>query len=1268
MNRKEDGQGGILNQLGRNEVTAENQPEIVDPGMHSSHIVVINPPRSISGPVNHGLNEHTIKASVAQPPHATGLLGPSDFPDNLESELIEHLSHVSLQGFVEEAKAQDPAAFEAARYIVEHEHPSSGKNHVASSPIQELMAELGLEDVSKGLSTAAIKRNLEIYGPNILEKEKTESLLKLFLSQFLSPVVILLLCASVASLVLQQWVEGIAIIIIVTLNAVLATYMERSASNALAKLASLQAPRCIVRRNGEDVTIEAVDVVPGEVILFRTGDRIAADLRLVEITELRTNEALLTGESDEVKKTLLARELNSAFASNLCFASTSVSNGNGVGLVYATGMKTQVGRIAQQLQKAGSGNRLTPLQHALNKLGGLIGVLAIFVLVFVVVIAILTNYTDPARPGENQVLAIILIAVGFAVSSIPEGLPVVVTISLSLGAKDMVNRNANINKLPAVETLGSCTAICTDKTGTLTEGKMTAIRLATICRRAEVGILGVPSVSENFSFYPTRGFNPFGGIFKPEDLTERVKRKILQLSTEVSSPNFDNIATNYGNSENSSAESCLVRTTMLAAYLNSYGTILEKSKNTWITRGNMSEGALVVGAAKAGFGPINDETSAHIDYPALKELEIPFNSSRKMMITVHSLPRHGKFGSLTLLSPNGAAVEHVAVVKGAPDRIIEKVGLCLQEGNNGIQINWDAGISEEILSEIEKVNFDMSKDALRVLGIGLVPLSSEDVSNLSQQEDGQERLDYLLKFKPFILLGLVGSEDPPRFGVGDSIQKCRGAGIRVVMITGDQITTARAIAQKIGLIGSDEASLGSVIQCSAMHESNDIYKPYLPRDRIVQIITNTNVYSRAQPEDKLLIVQTLQDKGEVVAMTGDGVNDAPALKAADIGIAMGITGTDVAKGAAEMVLLDDNFNTVVAAVEEGRKIYSNIQKFVSFLLGTNIGEIIYLTTAIIASLPLPLEALQILFLNLMSDGVPAVALSREPADEDNMHVPPRPKAQQIMTRDWWIFGNLPHTVFEAMAVLASLCVALYLSLGVLTLTDIRNQCSRVTLNVNTSQTSPTQTFIYFCSSFEYVVQGNYVGWRTNIDFWNPTTNRMEQFLGAANGKIANITPLTSNPAIAAALAAGCTGNLTADTLGWCRPRADILAPVIGIAPVGAALQTYFSVAARGTRRARTISFITAVWSEMLRAYTVRSWEWFFKVFNRNPWMHMACSTSATLTFLVTAVPGVQTIFNTAILSWWQYLLAISWALMNLALDELIPKPLYRHFRSKQKVK
>ncbi|KAF8822081.1 putative P-type ATPase4, partial [Cardiosporidium cionae] len=1320
----EGDEGKIPFQLGTDgAAAADSLPEIVTSAIHSSHGNTLNPPSSTSGPISHGLNEHTvIRAHVAQPPHATGLLGPSDYPDNLESELMEHLSHFSLQGFVEEAKSQDPAAFEAARSIVEHEHPSSGKNHFASASLQELMSEFGLEDTFKGLSTAAVERSLETYGPNVLQKEKRESVLRLFLSQFLSFVIILLLFASIVSLALSQWVEGIAIIVIVTLNATLATYMERSASNALAKLAGLQAPKCTVRRNGEEVIIDAVNVVPGEIILFRTGDRIAADLRLVEVTELRTNEALLTGESDEVKKTLVARELNSAFASNLCFASTSVSNGSGIGLVFATGMSTQVGRIAEQLQKAGSGNRLTPLQRALNRLGGFIGGFAVVVLGeprVVVGIALLTNYTDPARPGENRYLSILLIAVGFAVSSIPEGLPVVVTISLSLGAKDMVNRNANINKLPAVETLGSCTVICSDKTGTLTEGKMTAIRLATICRTGRK-LNESSSVSENFSFYPTRGFNPFGGIFKSEDLTERVKRKILQLFMEGSSRTFDGIATDYGNSGNSSAESCLVRAALLATYLNSYGTTLEKEKNSWITRGNMSEGALVVAAAKAGFGP-NEDISVHSEYAALKELEIPFNSSRKMMITVHNLPQPGKFGGLTLLLPSGDPVKHVAIVKGAPDRIIERVGHCLQEENNDIQINWNACVNEEILEDIRKVNFDMSKDALRVLAVGLVPLSFEDIALLSDKEDGEERLGYILKYKvvihsisktinmllqtqSFILLGLVGSEDPPRFGVNNSIEKCRWAGIRVVMITGDQVTTARAIAQKIGLIGYDEASFNSVIQCSVMHESNDIYKPHLPEDRINQIIATTNVFSRAQPEDKILIVQALQKKGEVVAMTGDGVNDAPALKAADIGIAMGIAGTDVAKGAAEMVLLDDNFNTVVAAVEEGRKIYANIRKFVSFLLG----EIIYLTTAIIASLPLPLEALQILFLNLMSDGVPAVALSREPADDDNMLVirngnsfidltlqvlvPPRPRAEQIMTRDWWLFGNLPHTIFEAMAVLASLCVALYLSLGVLFLNDIESQCRRVTLGVEGVQNGRS-SFVYFCRSFEYVVERNYIGWRTNIDFWNPTKsnktfkfhvecylvkpNQMQQFLNAARGKIDDISVNTSNPAVRDAFAFGCGANLVNDSRGWCLPRADTLAPSNGAAPEGAALLSYFSVAARGTERARTMSFITAVWSEMLRAYTypdlncklhVRSWEWFYLVFNRNPWMHIACSTSATMTFLVTAIPGIQTIFGTSILSWWQYLLAISWALMNLALDELIPKPMYRHLRKKLKVK
>eukprot|EP00922_Rhytidocystis_sp_ex-Travisia-forbesii_P020428 GHVS01030061.1.p1 GENE.GHVS01030061.1~~GHVS01030061.1.p1 ORF type:complete len:1268 (+),score=170.67 GHVS01030061.1:216-4019(+) len=1238
-------------------------------------LLPVNPPRAFSNarPPNRPqeVQQHVTHVAgevVVQEPHATGAFGLSDYADNLEEEVIERLSksHVSLKALVEQARVYDPEAFEAARKHAEEVHPtSSGKNKHASEHLGTIAKEFGLMDISAGLTDEVVTHNREKYGDNVLEKEKHDAVWKIFLHQFMSLIVLLLLVAAIVCLALEEWVEGAAILIIVLLNASLATYMEKSAGDALAKLASMAAPQCtVVRNGGNQFAVEATQIVPGDVVVLGTGDSVPADIRVINSVELKCNEAILTGEPEDVKKTTEARDKDAPFATNMCFASTSVTNGNGRGLVVSTGMETQVGRIAEQLKNASKGSKLTPLQRALNKLGGLIGGVAIVVLVVVVIVAVVTDYRDPAHPDKNKVLTIVLVAVGFAVSSIPEGLPMVVTISLSLGARDMVKRKANVRKLPAVETLGCCSVICSDKTGTLTEGKMTAIRLVTVCRDKE-------GCTRRFCFYPTKGFDPNGGVFDENDLDEDAKGQMIDKYSKGEFQSYDHICKDYGNPANSlDPNSQRVRSLLLSGFLNSYGTRLVYDKDTmrWSTVGNMSEGAIVVAAAKGRWGGASGQGD---DYVRLETCEVPFNSSRKMMATVHRLTTAGWFHGVRLYKEAENEFTHVAIVKGAPDRVIHHVGRVLKESSEGqSSVDWDSGIKPEEVEQVNEVNMQLSMRALRVLTFTIRPLCEDDVEELSSADGADERLEMLLgrESPELVLLGVMGSLDPARPGVSDAICSCRGAGVRVIMITGDQKPTACAIAKDINLIGHADDLEVVGIQCQNLHIDDDPTLPHRPEKEMDTITARVNVFSRAQPEDKITIVDSLRRQGHVVAMTGDGVNDAPALKAADIGVAMGIVGTDVAKGAAEMVLLDDNFCTIVGAIEEGRKIYSNIQKFVCFLLGTNIGEIIYLTVSIAASLPLPLEALQILFLNLMSDGCPAVALSREPADGDNMLKPPRPRNQQIMTRDWWIYGNIPHTIFEAGCVLASLCLALYMSLGVLQLTDIENQCMKESLLVGTGDS--THSYKYFCRSFEYRVNGGYTGWVTNIDYWDPQVERMQQFLGAMRGRVPNISITTPGlpQEIVQAYTAGCSPGTTPDpNLGWCMPSGDV--PVkSGDTPPGATPKDYTDVSARGSRIARTQSFITAVWCEMLRAYSVRSWEWVWSVFNRNPWMHFACSASATLTILVTVVPGITYVFSTTTLAWWQYLFAISWAVLNLVLDELIPKPLYRYAREKNKRK
>ena len=738
-----------------------------------------------------------------------------------------------------------------------------------------------LQSSDSGLTPEEVRQRLERFGPNELIEKKRKSLGMMFLDQFKDFMILVLIAAAVVAGVIGEPSDTIAIAVIVLLNAVLGFVQEYRAEKAMAALKKMAAPSATVIRDGKPDTIPADRLVPGDLVLLEAGNVVPADIRLSETVQLRTEEAALTGESLPVGKqteALPEEDLSIGDRKNMAYKGTLVTYGRGQGLVTATGMQTELGRIAVLLQAQEEGK--TPLQKRLTSFGKKLAyaVLAICAMVFVAGLL----------RGEPPLL-MLLTAISLAVAAIPEALPAVITISLALGAKKLVKLRALIRKLPAVETLGSVTYICSDKTGTLTLNRMTVEELyvnGRLFRSEELPTAGPENAEE-----PLSGRKPPGMLLTA-----------LALSND--------------------------------ARLDASGAVL----------GDPTEVALFNLAREKGF------LREKLDEKFPRLAEIPFDSDRKLMTTFHPW-ENGRLISFT---------------KGAVEEIVARSEKSFTH----------RGLEDLDRPQILEMADRIAGDGLRALGFGLRvwdglpdPLTSEAV------ETG------------LTLIGIVGMMDPPRPEAREAVALCRSAGIRPVMITGDHPLTARVIAQRIGILEGDGKAVltGRELDRLSLEEFEN---------RVEQI----QVYARVAPEQKLKIVQALQDKGHYVAMTGDGVNDAPALKRADIGIAMGITGTDVSKEASHLILLDDNFATIVKAVREGRKIYDNIRKFIRYLLTTNSGEIWTLFLAPFLGLPIPLLPIHILWINLVTDGLPALALSAEPEEKDLMKRPPRDPRESIFAQ------------------------------------------------------------------------------------------------------------------------------------------------------------------------------------------------------------------------------------------------------------------------------
>jgi Ca2+-transporting ATPase len=786
-------------------------------------------------------------------------------------------------------------------------------------PFEDVLVALG-SDARRGLGAGQARERLLRYGANELAAEPPVPGWRKFLAQFQDVLVILLLVATAISAALWFYerdsvlpYEAIAISGVVLLNAVMGYVQALRAESAVAALRQMSAAHARVVRDEESRTVPAADLVPGDIILIEEGDTIPADARVVQSTALQTAEAALTGESLPVAKDHepIAGEASLGDRTNMLYSGTSVTFGRGRAVVVATGMRTEMGRIAGML--AGVPNETTPLQKELDRVGKSLGLAVVVIAVLMIATIVVVEQVR----GLSAFLDVLILGVALAVAAVPEGLPAIVTVVLSIGVQRMARRNAIVRHLRAVETLGSASVIASDKTGTLTKNEMTVREVVTASGRVMLGGTG---------YAPMGDVRQAGGDPVTGDLETELQRA-------------------------------------LAVADRANNAVLQQRDGRWTIQGDPTEGALIVAARKAGV------EAGRLEHRFDRIGEVPFSSERKIMSTVHTDAE--------------TAGRILVFAKGAPDVLLER---CTHELVGDVS----RALSETRRREILIANDVLAGRALRTLAVAF----RASVDGALTKDGVGEHIEWDLVFA-----GLIGMIDPPRDEAKDAVARAKSAGIRPMMITGDHPKTAAVIAHELGLVDDTRAVSGADLQ-------------NMTREALDETVRTVSVYARVNPEHKLSIVQALQRAGAVVAMTGDGVNDAPALKAADIGIAMGRTGTDVSKQAADIVLADDNFATIVAAVEEGRSIFSNIRKFLRYLLSSNIGEVMTMFFGVVlgkaiglepngTTVVLPLLATHLLWINLVTDGAPALALGVDPADPALMQQPPRPPHEGVLTRPMW---------------------------------------------------------------------------------------------------------------------------------------------------------------------------------------------------------------------------------------------------------------------------
>lgn len=963
----------------------------------------------------------------------------------------------------------------------------------------------GTFEPSEGLSTAEALKRLKEDGPNMLEAGATPSFFIIFVTQLKNIIFLLTVVAAALSWAMGDQVKTIVLLSIVSFVCLMNALGEWSGQDPGAALREQMGKEPVtVMRDGQEVQLAMRELVVGDVVKMKMGEIVPADILLTNVEDMQTNEAMLTGEPTEQVKTTTHEIKNpadqEAFPKNMAFSGTSVVCGRGTGEVVATGMRTQVGLIAKRLKDDTSPTEtgaLNPLQQSINFLGVAIGCICCVVIVLATSVSYYTGYQNPSAPcadDDDTCLLLSSISRGLlmAVSIIPHGLPFVVMVMLQVGSREMSLRNAMVTRRSAVDYLGATSVICTDKTGTLTQGKMTAKSLIGLVRQSNKA---EKATNSQVDFYPLGGLSPNGGLFKAAALSQEAKKRmdakwdVHQTRQVFAEPGLVDLAAQGATND---IDALLAQAHLTIGYLNCHATRLLRNEETgaWATLGNMTEAAVKVAAAKGGLWdqPGDGRKPLAMTYPRSTDLEVPFTSKRKMMATIHALSPDSMLS--TIKFPSEAT--HCAILKGAPDRLMSRLNFVLALEDDGLVTKLvvpGGKISQEERASLQAHNDALANQALRSLMVVICPLGSTEIDALSKAASAEERLELLLEMPRLCFMSMWGIYDPPRTTVPGSILECHTAGIRVIMVTGDQRPTAMAIGKQVNIIQKDQDPIEASAWCKDMqvcsyaapvshrllrklsassaamleeetgtaspqifqetrtpggrmitHDlsvydkrqaGQDSHEPqYKSVKDLAEMTARVTVWARAQPTDKVALVESLIHQGHIVAMTGDGVNDAPALKRADAGVAMGISGTAVSKNAADLILMDDNFSTIVAAVKEGRRIYNNTQKYVTFNLSIKAGECICLMAAIVMGIPMPIRGLQLLLNLLVTHILPPLSLAFEPPEDYLMRVPPRTvKGDILVTRTMWLFRWLPFIICFPAVVLCCLVLGVWTATG-----------------------------------------------------------------------------------------------------------------------------------------------------------------------------------------------------------------------------------------------